>query len=139
MLSYIKPQRLSAWLSFYCVVYQCFPTSNHNALFLALNYNKVVYQCFPTSNHNRQTTPLRITTLFTNAFLHQTTTPPLKQCLVGRCLPMLSYIKPQRKKEKVVNGTVVYQCFPTSNHNIRIFNILRSDVVYQCFPTSNHN
>ena len=57
------------------VVYQSFPTSNHNPGDAALLARSVVYQSFPTSNHNSMGKEPMALLLFTSLFLHQTTTP----------------------------------------------------------------
>ncbi len=99
----------------------------------------VVYQSFPTSNHNLPSSFSSEMALFTSLFLHQTTTSgrgsPSRAC----CLPVFSYIKPQLLKVLSFLFLVVYQSFPTSNHNVRVVAVFCRNVVYQSFPTSNHN
>ena len=161
MLSYIKPQHHNPLLFLLNVVYQCFPTSNHNMHQRHRLRHSVVYQCFPTSNHNspmmrknvvslftnaflHQTTTGRSnphirTRLFTNAFLHQTTTVKGSICSTFSCLPMLSYIKPQLRR---VCKDEVISCLPMLSYiKPQLSSICHGKgwVVYQCFPTSNHN
>ena len=77
--------------------------------------------------------------LFINLFLHQTTTSTSSWRRYTRCLSIFSYIKPQPTAQTVYSRGVVYQSFPTSNHNRWHPVCLRRHVVYQSFPTSNHN
>ena len=69
-----------------------------------------------------QTTTLRIDrrlfpVLFINLFLHQTTTDSLIINSRLSCLSIFSYIKPQLEIVGRFDQPVVYQSFPTSNHN----------------------
>ena len=102
---------------YWAVVYQSFPTSNHNAATSGSVRPSVVYQSFPTSNHNHRIDPYNWTQLFTSLFLHQTTTKELRLYYDRGCLPVFSYIKPQLRFSCKVTTGVVYQSFPTSNHN----------------------
>ena len=99
--------------------------------------------------------------LYMSVFLHQTTTRrhqrAVAECCIclfsyikpqrgplscrspSCCICLFSYIKPQRSKDKNSTMIVVYVCFPTSNHNWRCEQPVRTMVVYVCFPTSNHN
>ncbi len=139
VFSYIKPQPILGNEAGTTVVYQSFPTSNHNSAGVRSSAPPVVYQSFPTSNHNPQI-KIKITNLlFTSLFLHQTTTSLVGHRICQCCLPVFSYIKPQLPDVANAPRLVVYQSFPTSNHNISDDVIIWGAVVYQSFPTSNHN
>ena len=77
--------------------------------------------------------------LYMSVFLHQTTTIAGRHRLNDGCICLFSYIKPQLGRRLLAVVTVVYVCFPTSNHNSSPSSLFRTRVVYVCFPTSNHN
>ena len=121
----------------------------------------VVYLLIPTSNHNKgsinlvgatlyifwflhQTTTASVVrddggTLYIFWFLHQTTTEALPYISPVSCISFDSYIKPQRKVQRVPITEVVYLLIPTSNHNSIWGNTKNTHVVYLLIPTSNHN
>ena len=77
------------------VVYQSFPTSNHNCTAKVQNNNSVVYHSFPTSNHNHGEVKIDGDLLYITLFLHQTTTMGMCWRIGQRCISLFSYIKPQ--------------------------------------------
>ena len=95
VFSYIKPQRNWPSCNGVRVVYQSFPTSNHNCLVHLLPHTSLFTSLFLHQTTTVYSVMVVGGRLFTSLFLHQTTTHQIKQQIINSCLPVFSYIKPQ--------------------------------------------
>ena len=143
------------------VVYRPFPTSNHNLIQESLRIIVLYIVRFLHQTTTYQSWKILHQKLYIVRFLHQTTTNDRglrlrkscissvsyikpqpccchRSCFVS-CISSVSYIKPQLSWKILLNNSVVYRPFPTSNHNWTIAWNLFVSVVYRPFPTSNHN
>ena len=139
LFSYIKPQpdTMIPKPSRRCILLFSYIKPQHFTINIAKGC--VVFYCFPTSNHNWIETIADIRGLYSIVFLHQTTTLKRFIRLLFSCILLFSYIKPQRSLCAEKSLSVVFYCFPTSNHNCHHDYNKNSEVVFYCFPTSNHN
>ena len=114
-------------------------TSNHNGSGSMSLGDPVVSYWNSTSNHNFNVPRPRFSPLYLIEILHQTTTRRYVLGLLGCCILLKFYIKPQHRISTTRIFPVVSYWNSTSNHNSRYSDWLETFVVSYWNSTSNHN